>query len=59
MEGELDTTHAPDAHTDPARWYTIPRARLMPTTFIVKARKPGEFDRSASQADRDKVDPRS
>jgi len=30
----------PTDQTDPSRWYTVPRARLVPTTFIVKARKP-------------------
>jgi SAM-dependent methyltransferase len=29
-----------DAHTDPARWYSVARARVMPTTLIIKARKP-------------------
>jgi hypothetical protein len=24
----------------PERWYSVPRAQLMPTTFIVKAYKP-------------------
>jgi hypothetical protein len=41
VEGEVDTSLATDDHADPARWYSIARARLMPTTFIVKARKPG------------------
>ena len=27
-------------HADPARWYSVPRATLIPTTFILKARKP-------------------
>jgi SAM-dependent methyltransferase len=29
-----------EEHADPARWYSVPRATLMPTTFILKARKP-------------------
>ena len=29
-----------DAHADPARWYSVDRARVMPTTLIIKARKP-------------------
>ena len=29
-----------EAHADPARWYSAARARVMPTTFIIKARKP-------------------
>jgi len=31
-----------DAETDPAKWYSTPRARLIPTTFVVRARKPYE-----------------
>ena len=27
-------------HEDPARWYSVARARAMPTTLIIKARKP-------------------
>jgi hypothetical protein len=30
-----------EAHADPARWYSVARARMMPTTFIIKARMPG------------------
>lgn len=40
VEGQLDTTLATEAHADPSRWYSIPRARMMPPTFILKARKP-------------------
>jgi hypothetical protein len=40
VEGELDPALATDAHADPARWYSVARARMMPTTFILKARKP-------------------
>jgi len=29
-----------DEHLDPARWYAVDRARLVPTTFIIKATKP-------------------
>ncbi len=29
-----------DEHRDPARWYSVARAQTMPTTFIIKARKP-------------------
>jgi SAM-dependent methyltransferase len=47
VEGDLDLTQATEAHADPARWYSVDRARMMPTTFIVKARKPAA-DRSAS-----------
>jgi SAM-dependent methyltransferase len=40
IEGELNAALAKQEHADPNRWYSVPRARLMPTTFIVKARKP-------------------
>jgi SAM-dependent methyltransferase len=40
VEGELNADLAKEAHVDPARWYSVPRARMMPTTFIIKARKP-------------------
>ena len=36
----LDEEAVTPAQEDPARWYSRARARLMPTTFIVKARKP-------------------
>ncbi len=28
-----------ETHADPARWYSVARARMMPTMFIIKARK--------------------
>jgi hypothetical protein len=37
-----------DVYQDPARWYSVGRARLIPPTFIIKARKPDE----GSSADR-------
>jgi SAM-dependent methyltransferase len=40
IEGEFNAELAKDDHADPACWYSAPRAQLMPTTFIVKARKP-------------------
>ena len=40
IESPLDESSATAAHLDPARWYSVARARLMPTTFIIKARKP-------------------
>ena len=40
VEGELNPDLAKEAHTDPARWYSVSRARMMPTTFVIKARKP-------------------
>lgn len=36
--GEADLTT--DGEPDPARWYSRPRARTMPTTFVIRARKP-------------------
>ncbi len=39
IEGECNESAAEEAHMDPARWYSIARARLIPTTFIIKARK--------------------
>jgi hypothetical protein len=40
IEGELNASLADDTHADPARWYSVERARVMPTTFVLKARKP-------------------
>lgn len=40
IEGTLNPTLAKPEHDDPSRWYSVPRAQMMPTTFIVKARKP-------------------
>jgi len=40
VEGKLNPDLEAEASSDPSRWYTIPRARLMPTTFILKAKKP-------------------
>jgi SAM-dependent methyltransferase len=39
VEGAFDGI-PDDPDNDPARWYCVPRARLIPTTFIIKARKP-------------------
>ena len=40
VETPLNPAAVKDAHIDPARWYSEARARVMPTTFIIKARKP-------------------
>jgi SAM-dependent methyltransferase len=40
VEGAFNEDAAEEKHADPARWYSEARARLMPTTFIIKARKP-------------------
>jgi len=53
VETPLDSVAVTEAHTDPARWYSVDRARMMPTTFIIKARKPHPLDRAAQQGDGD------
>jgi SAM-dependent methyltransferase len=40
VETPVHAAAVKDAHTDPARWYSVARARVMPTTLIIKARKP-------------------
>jgi hypothetical protein len=40
VEPPLNAAAVNDEHLDPARWYSADRARLVPTTFIVKATKP-------------------
>jgi len=40
IETPVEPASVKNEHLDPARWYSVDRARLMPTTFIVKARKP-------------------
>jgi SAM-dependent methyltransferase len=40
VETPLNPAAVKNAHIDPARWYSEARARVMPTTFIIKARKP-------------------
>jgi SAM-dependent methyltransferase len=42
VEPEFEPTLVNDNNHAPERWYSVPRAQLMPTTFIVKARKPPE-----------------
>lgn len=44
IEGEFNANVAKESHADPARWYSVPRARLIPTTFIIKAQKPPAAD---------------
>ena len=48
VETPLNAAAVKDAHADPARWYSAARARMMPTTFIVKARKPSSIDLTLS-----------
>ena len=40
IESQFNPAAVTDSHRDPARWYSVDRARLMPTTLIIKARKP-------------------
>jgi hypothetical protein len=40
VETPVDPARVNDEEIDPARWYSAARARMMPTTFIIKARKP-------------------
>jgi SAM-dependent methyltransferase len=40
VESELNTSLATEAHADPARWYSVSRAAVVPTTFVLKARRP-------------------
>lgn len=40
VETPLNPAAAKDAHAVPDRWYSVQRAALVPTTFIIKARKP-------------------
>jgi SAM-dependent methyltransferase len=40
VETPVNSALATEAHTDPARWYSVARASVMPTTLIIKARKP-------------------
>lgn len=40
IECPCNTDLAGEVHADPARWYSLARAHRIPTTFIIKARKP-------------------
>jgi SAM-dependent methyltransferase len=40
VECSFNADAVKEAHVDPARWYSVDRARMMPTTVILKARKP-------------------
>lgn len=41
IESEQNIKLAREQDHAPGAWYSVPRSALMPTTFIVKARKPG------------------
>jgi len=43
MECEPNMALACEQDFDPEKWYSIPRAQLLPTTFIVKASKPAHI----------------
>jgi len=51
VETPLNTAAVKEAHADPARWYSVARARVMPTTLIIKARKPFSVERPDQQRD--------
>ena len=40
IESELNPALIREQDNDPQKWYSAPRARLVPTTFIIKAGKP-------------------
>ena len=40
VESEPNTALAREQDFAPEKWYSVPRSKLMPTTFIVKAEKP-------------------
>lgn len=40
IESDVNPAAIRDQDLDPEKWYSLPRAWLVPTTFIVKARKP-------------------
>jgi ubiquinone/menaquinone biosynthesis C-methylase UbiE len=40
IESQLNTDSAREQDFAPEKWYSVPRAQLIPTTFIVKAHKP-------------------
>jgi SAM-dependent methyltransferase len=49
VETPLNSSLATESNADPARWYSVPRASVMPTTFIIKARKPSSVHHAAQQ----------
>jgi hypothetical protein len=42
IESELNVDLAREQDFAPDKWYSVPRAQVMPTTFIVKAYRPNE-----------------
>ena len=51
VETPLNPAAVNEAHRDPARWYSVARARVMPTTFIIKARRPLSVNHATRQRD--------
>jgi hypothetical protein len=49
VETPLNPALATEVHADPVRWYSVARATMMPTTFIIKARKPFTDQGAAAQ----------
>lgn len=43
VEGEANLALATDADYAPEGWYSVPRAKLVPPTFVMKLRKPRSF----------------
>lgn len=41
IESNPNRALAGEEDNDPGKWYSLPRAQFLPTTFIVKAHKPG------------------
>jgi hypothetical protein len=39
IECDVDTAAVKDCHLSPEYWYSYERAKLLPTTMIIKARK--------------------
>jgi hypothetical protein len=40
VESEVNLALAREQDYDPEKWYSVPHAQLVPTTFVVKAYKP-------------------
>jgi hypothetical protein len=43
IESEPNIALARKQDFAPEKWYSVPRAQMVPTTFIVKARKPAKI----------------
>ena len=47
IESEPNLALAREQDFEPEKWYSVPRAQLVPTTFIVKAYKPAKFSNNS------------